>query len=116
MGVGARWGGGLDSAPPVRFEAEISDNACMNKLCSKCHVEKPLDQFYKDTTMKDGRGYYCKQCSAPRTKQDYEDNKALRQEYGRTHYARNREAKVEYAKTFVLKTYRLFVSRLARIS
>lgn len=33
------------------------------KFCSKCGQEKPVSEFYKDKSAKDGLGYYCKICS-----------------------------------------------------
>jgi hypothetical protein len=36
-----------------------------NKNCNKCKESKPLDQFDKDKTSKDGRYFYCKDCRKP---------------------------------------------------
>jgi hypothetical protein len=33
------------------------------KTCNKCHQEKPLSEFYKDKTSKDGHGGRCKECA-----------------------------------------------------
>lgn len=33
------------------------------KKCSKCHVEKPLDEFHRYKSSKDGRQHRCKKCS-----------------------------------------------------
>lgn len=32
------------------------------KRCTKCHEEKPLDQFYHDRRRKDGRHSWCRNC------------------------------------------------------
>lgn len=32
------------------------------KCCAKCHEHKPLDDFYRQRSRKDGRHSYCKQC------------------------------------------------------
>ncbi len=32
------------------------------KKCSKCKVPKPLDEFHKRKTSKDGHDHYCKEC------------------------------------------------------
>ena len=32
------------------------------KICSKCNLNKPFDQFYKKSNQEDGIDYYCKQC------------------------------------------------------
>ena len=34
------------------------------KTCNKCRVEKPLDQFNKQSNAKDGRRYSCRACDA----------------------------------------------------
>lgn len=34
------------------------------KLCTKCHQEKPLDDFSLSPDRKDGRSGYCKSCNA----------------------------------------------------
>lgn len=35
----------------------------LSKRCSKCQVEKDLDEFYRSTRYKDGRQHRCKDCS-----------------------------------------------------
>jgi hypothetical protein len=39
------------------------------KVCSKCKVEKPLDDFYTDKTHKDGYSSRCKKCRCEWVKQ-----------------------------------------------
>lgn len=34
----------------------------ISKQCSRCKQPKPLSEFYKDKTTKDGYYYYCKKC------------------------------------------------------
>ena len=34
----------------------------MNKKCSKCHITKHVDFFYKNYAKKDGRQTHCKEC------------------------------------------------------
>ena len=34
-----------------------------SKICSRCHLEKPLSQFNKDSSLKSGFASYCKACS-----------------------------------------------------
>ena len=34
----------------------------MSKVCTKCKVEKPLDEFYRNKKQKDGRRASCKEC------------------------------------------------------
>lgn len=116
----------------VGFSAGIRDDAGMNKVCTKCHVEKPLHEFHKSSAFKDGYYPWCKQCTNERSRLrrkgavptktrnvlvnmtvaerkqvkaaqqrlHYQNHKALRQQSGRTHYALNREARIEYGKTY----------------
>lgn len=44
----------------------------MKKLCSKCKVEKPLDEFYKNKNTKDGVHHYCKSCLSIHRKNSYD--------------------------------------------
>jgi hypothetical protein len=32
------------------------------KTCTKCKIEKPLNEFYKENRAKDGLKYHCKSC------------------------------------------------------
>lgn len=32
------------------------------KVCSKCKVEKPLSEFHRSLSTKDGHTHYCKSC------------------------------------------------------
>lgn len=34
------------------------------KTCPKCSTEKPLEEFNKHSRNKDGRDYYCRECSS----------------------------------------------------
>lgn len=33
------------------------------KICPKCSIEKPVSEFYKNKSCKDGLGTYCKKCA-----------------------------------------------------
>jgi hypothetical protein len=33
------------------------------KTCTKCHIGKPLSDFYRQATTSDGRGSWCKDCN-----------------------------------------------------
>lgn len=45
------------------------------KKCNKCNKTKPLEDFPKNSTKKDGRGYSCKSCHNQYTKNHYRQNK-----------------------------------------
>ena len=63
----------------------------MEKRCTNCKETKPLTDFYKSKSTKDGHAYYCKVCNRIRTRQWEQANpehvKARREAY----YAGGRE-------------------------
>lgn len=46
----------------------------MKKICFKCGVEKPLDDFYKHPMMSDGYLNKCKECTKLDVKKNYSEN------------------------------------------
>lgn len=79
---------------PFRFDE------AMMRACTKCSVEKPLDDFYRHPFGRDGHQTKCIEC----TKADVRANRAARIEYYRA-YDRQRakepqrvEARIEYAR------------------
>jgi hypothetical protein len=63
----------------------------MNKTCSHCNSEKPIDQFYKHANSKDGFRQECKDCTKSANSKWSMDNKKLRAKYSLDHYYRNRQ-------------------------
>jgi hypothetical protein len=58
---------------------KICDNClprmeAQQKQCSTCGIVKPLNNFYKNATKKDGLQNYCKQCQALKKKQYKKNN------------------------------------------
>lgn len=51
------------------------------KSCFKCHISKPIDQFYKHPKMKDGHLNKCKECTRRDTHQNYEENREAHSSY-----------------------------------
>lgn len=49
------------------------------KVCFKCNVEKPLDEFYKHPAMDDGHVGKCKECN----KKDVRENRAKKLDHYR---------------------------------
>lgn len=45
------------------------------KVCTKCDIEKPLDQFYKDKSTKTWYASRCKSCKDKHTRDYYDRNK-----------------------------------------
>jgi len=50
-----------------------------NKFCTKCGVEKPLDEFNRRPTVKDGRQAHCKSCVKQWRKSDYDHREGVRE-------------------------------------
>jgi len=62
------------------------------KRCPECDQVKPLENFAKNKSRKDGRHHQCKACLA-----EYrEANRERRLEYNRQWYGANREQRLEY--------------------
>ena len=67
----------------------------MTKTCTKCGDTKPLDEYHKNKSRKDGHHAYCKECV---------------REYNRAHLEANRE-KIEKRRRAYRRENRDFLSR-----
>ena len=47
------------------------------KKCSRCGIEKPVEEFCKSKGSKDGRQYYCKECANQTNKEYFHSKKGL---------------------------------------
>lgn len=47
----------------------------MNKKCTKCGIEKPIEEFYKNKSKRDGHSSICKNCQKESDKVYYLRNK-----------------------------------------
>lgn len=65
------------------------------KICTKCNIEKPFDEFTKQKKGKNGYRSNCKSCS----KKYYEKNFQKLKEYN----LKNKDRKIEYLKTYYEK-------------
>ncbi len=77
------------------------------KKCTKCKIEKPLTEFYKDKNSKDGYGFYCKSCKNEWYNEWYKSNKESRAEYYQLNkeyltrgHQKYRSSKKEYYKEY----------------
>jgi 5-methylcytosine-specific restriction endonuclease McrA len=61
------------------------------KTCSKCKIEKPLTEFHKDRSTKDGHMCACKLCDKARKKAYYEANREKIKAHKKAYYEANRE-------------------------
>jgi hypothetical protein len=61
------------------------------KICSKCIIEKPLNEFNKNKSKIDGYHIWCKQCVSNNNKKLYEDGKEIKKSKSNNYYYNNRE-------------------------
>lgn len=63
------------------------------KRCNKCGIEKPLDDFYRDRSRKDGRHPWCKPCIAAKRAAWYERNRETNLAYQAEWREKNKDKK-----------------------
>jgi hypothetical protein len=68
------------------------------RVCKKCGVEKPLEDFPKEKTCKEGRKHQCKVCTEARHKANRERNKERYQVYYDFHNKANLSKKTQWNK------------------
>jgi len=61
------------------------------KKCSKCKIEKPLNEYQKDNNQISGIRTDCKECCSIRAKKYYEEHREERIEYSRKYWDENHE-------------------------
>ena len=69
------------------------------KRCSKCGEVKPVEEYYKDRTRKDGLRGLCKTCTNKSLKKHY--NKDRKREYNKKYYEENKDRLLEKDKKYV---------------
>lgn len=83
----------------------------MKKICTKCGIEKDLEEFYNRKNAKDGKEFTCKVCKSLKAKKYYKSNKKLINEKHKKYkklnkdkieeyYELNKEARCEYQKKY----------------
>ena len=64
------------------------------KICSKCKVEKPFEEFSKDNSKKDKHFSLCKDCAKIYKKQYRKENQDKIKDYREKYYNENKEKKI----------------------
>jgi hypothetical protein len=62
----------------------------ISKVCGKCKLERPLEEFYKAKRRKDGCRSVCKDCDKQYYKQWCEENKDNVIRYRKEYYEKNK--------------------------
>jgi hypothetical protein len=62
-----------------------------SKVCRRCHVEKPIDDFYRNPKSRDGHTSYCKACIVRLANNYHDAHRAEMNAKGATRYAANRD-------------------------
>lgn len=70
------------------------------KPCTECKQDKPLDDFYKNKSMADGRLNKCKVCFSAYQKKYCAENKEHLQQYKKEHRKEKADHYKEYAKSY----------------
>lgn len=73
------------------------------KVCKQCEVEKELNEFYVDRSMKDNHQNKCKACVLENKEKYYQENREERKEYQRGYNKKTKQAKAEYNKKYYMK-------------
>ena len=75
----------------------------MTKVCGKCKVEKPLDEFHLRKGVKDGRRWSCKVCHTAANLLYDNDHRDRKAEVSRIWYSKNKEYAAAIGKAYRLK-------------
>jgi len=62
------------------------------KTCTKCKTEKPIEDFTRDKSRRDGRFPQCKVCKAGVDQKQYAKNASKRKALSKIHYDNNKDA------------------------
>lgn len=81
------------------------DGKLIKKQCGKCREIKPIEEFHKSKSSKDGFYCQCKECSNKIKKEYYKENKEERLDYRKNHYENNKEEMLLRQKGYNKKYY-----------
>lgn len=70
------------------------------KTCSKCNIEKPLNEFNKNKSKIDGYHIWCKQCVSKNNKKLYENDKELKKQKTNEYYHINKDIVLDKIKQY----------------
>lgn len=79
------------------------------KCCKTCNLTKPLNDFYKSSTTKDGFHVYCKVCHKLRNKSKYYENHDANRKRLQAYYYNNHESEKEYRRNHYSKNKDIYL-------
>jgi hypothetical protein len=80
------------------------------KKCSKCKIEKPLNEFHKVLSNKDGKSFYCKPCASIRNSNHYLNNKEKIKAHHKPYNIKNIEPRKEAVKRWQKKNGKQYLT------
>jgi len=78
------------------------------KICNKCNLDKPVNEYYKDKTKKDGLASFCIECKKRSGKLSYEKNAEKRIAKAKQYREQNRDKVNKKNKLYYLKNKQTF--------
>lgn len=88
---------------PYFEDMSIMTESILTKVCTKCNIEKTIDDFYKDSCSRDGLESRCKKCQNERRRIYYENNKEKVETYAKQYRGDNRNILIDRRKLFYQK-------------
>lgn len=83
------------------------------KVCCRCHIEKPISEFYRRAGVPDGHHYHCKQCGAEESKKRREDHPEKMRAW-KVAYRKNNQEKVKAARVLSYRKNKATENAVAR--
>jgi len=71
-----------------------------NKTCVRCLKEKPIDEFYKRSTHKDGHMSWCKLCVSEHGKIYFQEHKEEARQRQKLYHAKNHDKLLKYSQEY----------------
>lgn len=82
------------------------------KICTKCKIEKSIDEFTNSKNNKDGKSYQCRECNSIQNKEYREKNKDNIKDYKKEMYEKNRENVLQQRKEYYEKNRDMVLDRV----
>lgn len=88
----------------LKIMKNTTTNIMVNKICTKCKIRKPLDEFYNSSKTKDGKTYCCGECFRAKSRLYHNENKESIAKKSKIYRKNNRDYFNEKNKKWEKKT------------